>query len=891
MLTPVMRKLLSTVYLRSSVYKLKTYIKDYVEYAALHGHIITFGLHKATTAKLLDIESLPANFKLLFVGPAHSFSELHERIRKLKERSHKLPIASREVARIWVEFFKLHSLPYLGDLAKEPNTVIEERLAQIPENAIPNSIVASMWCPSNALEEAKTRELELTPDDHAAQHPRVDEDADAEEPTPPDTALDDKTRRDLALRARAQRDASMSRRILARIRDDDVECTIALNSEKQPRSVPTAPKRQRVDTASNLPYVLLFKSSEPIFVDHTTYDYTYPLGDMPLTATGMIDMGGTDNLTTEQQSLAALYNLTKKHGYVAKLHDGVALTEYNNPTLLERAFPDCFLGGFGGPENESEINAAFGIVRNARPRRQSFEARVKGIVRHYSKAFVENPEFAWDVTNMVMRRENQTKTRFIIKRGASDVTIKEALDNLRTAHAPEPGTSDAEIARCRAAARSFNRQIQIVGSACRGSPYERRSLRANITANHLRFTPYGLFITVNPPDGFDARSVYLCDGGLHVNIRSPMLAKAARAAVCSENPLGSALYFDRIIRAYIEAFIETTTGRQTPFGTHEAHIGSVEEQGRKAAHLHLIMFISELCFGKLQHELGIGDDPYAEARCQRLFAYIERVVSQRVPPLPDHILGGVVANPAADAIQHWDQDDDQDDDEHDVMSTSRNTIQPTTPKTAPLPACDDADSCGKVKLKIDPKERVVTIVRDHGMLVSHNCETTAAFPSNQCIEMILDGPDALTKAIYVTNYVTKNGMTEEDFSLINIAALETLSMRIDGDDNDNVDDGDNGDNGDNDDNGDIAAAAASMDPIALNRKMILACLNRASKNIPIGAKTYGSVGRSDLGLSLFNRVWGVISPFFSFTTKQAACCVTCSYRASSSTTRRTVSSW
>ena len=82
-------------------------------------------------------------------------------------------------------------------------------------------------------------------------------------------------------------------------------------------------------------------------------------------------------------------------------------------------------------------------------------------------------------------------------------------------------------------------------------------------------------------------------------------------------------------------------------------------------------------------------------------------------------------------------------------------------------------------------------------------DATAAFPSNQCLEITLTGPDAISKVFYITEYVTKNGYTKEDLTILKLAALDGLKKRVP----DDVD--------------------AAMDPVARARKMSVATLNRA----------------------------------------------------------------
>ena len=53
--------------------------------------------------------------------------------------------------------------------------------------------------------------------------------------------------------------------------------------------------------------------------------------------------------------------------------------------------------------------------------------------------------------------------------------------------------------------------------------------------------------------------------------------------------------------------------------------------------------------------------------------------------------------------------------------------------------------------------RVATVLRDNGFAVSHCPLTSAALPCNQCVEVLVTGPDAVATIYYITNYMTKCG--------------------------------------------------------------------------------------------------------------------------------------
>ena len=175
--------------------------------------------------------------------------------------------------------------------------------------------------------------------------------------------------------------------------------------------------------------------------------------------------------------------------------------------------------------------------------------------------------------------------------------------------------------------------------------------------------------------------------------------------------------------------------------------------------------------------------------CHYLFAYVDAVVSQLLPtayeapasPLPSVDASGA-ATPAA-ATRPADADEPMPD---------ADPIEAPTPDAAPDarangPADDEvyaaAEASGdyvEMAFNFDnPKvaRRVATALRNHGRVVSHNIDTAAALACNQCVEVLVTGPDATSIVYYITDYMTKIGYTKESLANQTLLALARLHKR------------------------------------------------------------------------------------------------------------------
>ena len=271
--------------------------------------------------------------------------------------------------------------------------------------------------------------------------------------------------------------------------------------------------------------------------------------------TGVSPSEYASSQTMQCKAAAATASLQGKDPLLAMIHTGEFEPSYGNPRLFEGAYPHLFPGGAGGPEDECEAIAALepGEPRRKRPIKLSFNKWGIANLLHSSGAFARDTHFMWSFNDMDQVRCVTRNARFMIRGNHNSETIAHMVDVFKKAYDPPEDATPDQILDWKIESSKFDRKLQLVGAKSKGSPYERRALRANIMGGILRWGPNCLYLTVNPSDGYDVRSIYCCDGALKIALDVPVPSKLRRAQMCSANPVGSALYFNKVIKDYIRA--------------------------------------------------------------------------------------------------------------------------------------------------------------------------------------------------------------------------------------------------------------------------------------------------------------------------------------------------
>ena len=123
-----------------------------------------------------------------------------------------------------------------------------------------------------------------------------------------------------------------------------------------------------------------------------------------------------------------------------------------------------------------------------------------------------------------------------------------------------------------------------------GTAFARRRSRYEIDAFMLRYGVPHIFFTLNPGDQHSPLLAML--NGFSVE-EANLKNWWDRAVLASKDPVGSARFFQTIVRAFLKAFVKAGDLDGGVFGAVSTYYGTIEAQGRGALHLHILIWLRD----------------------------------------------------------------------------------------------------------------------------------------------------------------------------------------------------------------------------------------------------------------------------------------------------------
>jgi hypothetical protein len=134
--------------------------------------------------------------------------------------------------------------------------------------------------------------------------------------------------------------------------------------------------------------------------------------------------------------------------------------------------------------------------------------------------------------------------------------------------------------------------IDSVASHVEGSTTQRKFQRNEIRSLIIEEGVPVFFITFAPPPYKNRICLYFC--GLNIdldNLNIDLPSYSERARMVARNPVACARFFHVLVQAFIQNVLHKGSAKPGLFGHTAAYYGTVEEQGRLALHLHLLLWI------------------------------------------------------------------------------------------------------------------------------------------------------------------------------------------------------------------------------------------------------------------------------------------------------------
>jgi hypothetical protein len=213
------------------------------------------------------------------------------------------------------------------------------------------------------------------------------------------------------------------------------------------------------------------------------------------------------------------------------------------------------------------------------------EGRNARFLKHNSRLFGAHASWMAKEFNLWMRHSIIANATWKIKVAFLDGDVDKTIETLEAA---AKGDAQARKAQFHLANSAY-----AVTKTVKGTPQHREAFRDIFCGYGITFGLGTIFWTVNPAPAHDVRFLRLVDGGTHIIFDAPELWPGAskRAEMVANDPVASALFYEKVISVYAEALL------QFPFGENEAHglgvwslavaaLGITEMQGRGNCHFH-----------------------------------------------------------------------------------------------------------------------------------------------------------------------------------------------------------------------------------------------------------------------------------------------------------------
>ena len=279
----------------------------------------------------------------------------------------------------------------------------------------------------------------------------------------------------------------------------------------------------------------------------------------------------------------AVGHLMKDGKILAVGHASQPESLYNNPQLYPQMMPWLFPYGLGGIGNQYQKNSHISDLMYKRH-----------LLLYHDKRFQKDSHFPLIAFNHEQIKETATAGYILSDRQKFDEITnrllhinKEVLTSLCTRMAQEeriaPETQEEK--NC----FELLKDIDHVGKHVKGSITNKKIMRNEIWSLISFIGAPSWFITFAPADNLHPISLYWADNKEDF---TPLLRDYDdRYQLMSKNPVAGARFFHFLCQLFIKDVLGVGSDHQGAYGDTEAYYGTVEQQGRLALHLHLLLWI------------------------------------------------------------------------------------------------------------------------------------------------------------------------------------------------------------------------------------------------------------------------------------------------------------
>ena len=317
------------------------------------------------------------------------------------------------------------------------------------------------------------------------------------------------------------------------------------------------------------------------------------------------------------------------------------LSDFKDPKFFEKAYPLLFPYGRGGHHEA-------GCKRG----RLSMDKWVKHLLLLHKSQFASHPDFMYVVFNFLQRRDVCCQARLQYRRpisgkkakslaSATSKDFEAAIKCMDDGKAPPPEVSEK--------VRDLMNHLRIAGGQVKGSNFSRSKQKKQIMALHYFKGMSAIYLTINPSDVSNPLFLHYALPGSNEDFMKRIeeikkleeIKSGQQARMVAENPVAAAQFFDATMRRFFEVllayvseadeekYMKKHNGEKPPrgiLGKVDAYYGTCEVSGRGSPHCHAVIWLRDCDWARVE-EIFSKDSPLQK----RFLQYVDSVVSECKP--------------------------------------------------------------------------------------------------------------------------------------------------------------------------------------------------------------------------------------------------------------------
>jgi hypothetical protein len=279
----------------------------------------------------------------------------------------------------------------------------------------------------------------------------------------------------------------------------------------------------------------------------------------------------------------AIGHLMKDGKILAVGHASQPESLYNNPQLYPQMMPWLFPYGLGGIGNQYQKNSHISDLMYKRH-----------LLLYHDKRFQTDSHFPLIAFNHEQIKDTATAGYILSDKQKFDEITNRLLHidkTVLTSLCSRMATEERIVPETEEEKNCFKllKDIDHVGGHVKGSVTNKKIMRNEIWSLISFIGAPSWFITFAPADNLHPLSLYWADNKEEF---TPLLRDYdERYKLMSKNPVAGARFFHFLCELFIKDVLGVGSDHRGAYGDTEAYYGTVEQQGRLALHLHLLLWI------------------------------------------------------------------------------------------------------------------------------------------------------------------------------------------------------------------------------------------------------------------------------------------------------------